>query len=198
MRFRRSSKGGLRRREPRADAFRSGDLVKVIRAELAPWLKEQGFKRLGSNGWIRPSGEQFAMVVVQCSQSGWDDRSGNKFVIEFEQSREPRRGTGSNRDRIWYLLDELSRHEALNINTRVAQTLPPPDMQFVNELPAGIREHYLASFGPSTETNNSSDVWFKYYDETDAAIWAEFLKGRIGPVLENFLARPASIFRISQ
>jgi hypothetical protein len=86
----------------------------------------------------------------------------------------------------------LSRREALNINTQVAQTLPPPDQRFLRALPERVRDHYLNSFTPSRDTVESSDVWFAYYDETDAAIWAEFLLRKVEPAWHLFVTGPPS------
>lgn len=194
MRFRRRDRSKLTRREPRSDAFQAGDLVHVLRAGLAEGLKAEGFKRLGSNGWIRPAGEVHHIVAVQCRQSGWDPHAGSRFVVEFEQSRAPSRGTGFSRQRIWGLLDDLSRREALNINSQVAQTLPPPDQQFLRELPADVRDHYLRKFAATPQTIDSGDVWFAYYDETDAAVWADFLARTVEPALRTFVAQPPSLF----
>ncbi|WP_269991986.1 hypothetical protein [Arthrobacter sp. B2a2-09] len=194
MRFKRASQGELVRRAPRADTFKSRDLVDVLRAGLGAWLKDEGFKRLGSNGWTRPLADHHLIIAVQCSQSGWDPRAGNRFVVEFEQSKTPRRATGFNRARVWSLLDELRRREALDIISRVAVSLPDPDEQFLFQLPANVREHYLRSFAPTTATVDSSDVWFAYYDERDAAIWADFLARSLGPALQEFLARLPSYF----
>jgi len=190
VRFRRTRQDHGARRAPRADTFRSCDLVDVLRTGLGPWLKDEGFKRLGSNGWIRPWADDHLIIAVQCGQSGWDPRAGNRFVVEFEQSRRPERATGFKRVRVWPLLDELRRREALQIISQVAVTLPAPDEQFLFQLPPDVREHYLRSFAPTSATIDSSDVWFAYYDEHDAAIWTEFLGRALGPALQEFLDRP--------
>jgi hypothetical protein len=130
---------------------------------------------------------------VQCRQSGWDPRAGSRFVVEFERSAVPKIASSGDRNRIWYLLDELRRQEALNINSDVAQTLPPPDNSFASSLPPDVREHYLRQFAPSTKTVKSTDVWFCYYDETDAHAWAEFLSRTIDSALQTFLAQPPSL-----
>jgi hypothetical protein len=165
----------------------------VIRQGLREWLQQAGFKRLGSNGWARSGSDgEHHIIAVQCGRSGWDPRTGNRFIIEFERSRTPSRATGFSRQRLWDLLDEPARREALEINDRVAQTLPPPDQRFVRELPDQVREHYLRSFAATTRTVDSTDVWFAYYDEHDAAIWADFVSRRIEPALHAFLAQPPS------
>lgn len=194
MRLRRGRRDDLARRAPRTDAFRSKDLVDALRTDLGPWLKGEGFKRLGGQGWIRPWDDDHLIVAVQCGQSGWDPRAGNRFVVEFEQSRTPERATGFNRARVWELLDEAKRQDALAINDRVALSLPAPDNRFLRELPPDVREHYLQRFAPTTATIDSADVWFSYYDENDAAMWAEFLVRSFGPALQEFLARPSSFF----
>jgi hypothetical protein len=155
-------------------------------------LKDEGFKRLGSNGWTRPWADDHIHIAVQCSQSGWDPRAGNRFVVEFEQSRTPKRATGFKRIRVWSLLDELRRREALHIISQVAVSLPAPDEQFLFQLPRDVGEYYLRPFAPTNDTVDSSDVWFAYYDEHDAAIWTEFLGRSLGPALQEFLARPPS------
>lgn len=195
MRFRGRDRSDFSRRQPRPDAFRSSDLVKVLREGFGQGLKQEGFKRLGTNAWLRSSGEdEHHIVAVQCSQSGWDPRAGNRFIVEFERSRKPSRATGFSRQRLWSLLDELARREALKINTHVALTLPPPDERFVGELPEEVREHYLRSFAATTQTVDSSDVWFAYYDETDAGAWAEFLSRKVETCLHVFLDQPPSFF----
>lgn len=193
MRFRRTRRDHVARREPRADTFRSRDLVEVLRTGLGPWLKEEGFKRLGSNAWTRPwGGDDHLIIAVQCGQSGWDPRAGNRFIVELERSKTPERATGFKRARVWQLLDEVRRREALNIISQVAVMLPAPDEQFLFQLPPEVREHYLRSFAPTSATIDSSDVWFAYYDEHDAAIWTEFLSRSLGPALQEFRDHPPS------
>lgn len=186
MRFRRTRRDDVARRAPRADTFRSRDLVEVLRTGLGPWLKEEGFKRLGSNAWTRPWGDDHLIIAVQCGQSGWDPRAGNRFIVELERAKTPERATGFKRARVWQLLDKVRRREALNIISQVAVTLPAPDEQFLFQLPPEVREHYLRSFAPTPATIDSSDVWFAYYDEHDAAIWTEFLSRSLGPALQEF------------
>ncbi|UUZ59274.1 hypothetical protein [Nocardioides sp. B-3] len=64
----------------------------------------------------------------------------------------------------------------------------------MRELPEDVREHYLRSFAATTQTVDPTDVWFAYYDETDAAIWADFLSRRVEPALQAFLAQPPAYF----
>lgn len=177
------------RRDVRTEAFRANDLNRVLLTELSSVLKDVGFKRLGSSGWIRSEGDVHHIIAVQCRQSGWDSHSGNRFIVEYEQSSRPTRATGFSRQRIWGLLDDSSRRKALDFNSRVAQTLPSPDQQFVRELSSDVREHYLRQFQPTTQTIDSSDVWFAYYDETDAAVWAKFLARNVQSSLDTFLSR---------
>ncbi|HRA07207.1 MAG TPA: hypothetical protein PKV13_11410 [Propionicimonas sp.] len=184
------------RRQPRVGvAFRSTDLVKALREGLGAWLRREGFKQQGSNGWVRSSGPSDHLIIVaQCRLSGWDSRAGSSFVVEFERSLTPARATGYNRQRLWTLLEEQARREALRINTQVAQTLPQPDQRFLLELPHDVRDHYRRAFTATTQTVDSTDVWFAYYDETDAAIWADFLSRELPPALHAFDVQPPSFF----
>jgi len=138
------------------------------------------------------------MIAVQARQSGWDPRAGSRFVVEFEQSDTPKFSTGFNRRRVWQLLDQGQREEALVIINDVARTLPNPDQTFVAALPLNVREHYLQQFAPTTETSGSADVWFTYYDEADAARWADFLSRAFGVALDKFLNEPPSFMGMRQ
>ena len=181
------------RRAPRGEAFRSRDLVKELRGPLSPWLADEGFRRLGHRGWSRPHLDGYLMIAVQASQSGWDARSGNRFVIEFERSATPNLSSSSDRYRIWSLLNADHRAEAIEIIKEVGSTLPPPDPAFVSLLSADVRAHYLRQWDPQP-TLDSSDVWFNYYDEADARGWGEFLARTIAGALERFLSEPPSLF----
>lgn len=194
MRFGRRTKHAAPRRQPRASAFRSADLVGVLRGELGEPLKSAGFKRLGSNAWVRAHNDEHHIVAIQASQSGWDPRSGNRFIVEFERSKKPLRATGFSRARLWRLLDDLGRREVTDLNSRVALTLPHPDPNFLRQLPDGVREHYLQAFSASPQAAESADVWFAYYDEEDAQAWAAFLSRRLEPALSQFLTWPPSFF----
>lgn len=194
MRFRLPGGSQFSRRDIRSDAFRATDLNRVLRTELSSELKDAGFRRLGSSGWVRSQAEVHHLIAVQCSQSGWDPHAGNRFIIEFEQSSRPTRATGFSRRRIWSLLDAPSRREVLDTNSRVARTLPAPDKHFVRELPPDVRDHYLGQFRPTTKTIDSSDVWFAYYDEADASAWARFLAKHMRQALDTFLMQPPSFY----
>ncbi len=153
-----------------------------------------GFKLLGSTGWVRSAEGEHHVVAVQASQSGWDPHSGNRFVVEFERSERPVRATGFSRQRIWGLLDEISRREALRINDHVAETLPPPNQQILRELPPELRPHYLAHFERDTRPVDATrDVWFAYYDEDDASAWATFLGKNVPLAFATFLREPPSL-----
>ena len=192
MRFLRKAEADARR-SPRAESFRSRDLVNELRGPLGPWLAEAGFRRLGYRGWSRPHADYHLMIAVQASQTGWDVRSGNRFVIEFERSAIRTLSSGFDRNRIWSLLNRDHRAEAVEIIKEVARTLPPPDPAVVSELPPDLRASYLRQWEPDL-TVASSDVWFNYYDEADARVWGEFLARTIGDALERFLSEPPSLF----
>jgi hypothetical protein len=134
------------------------------------------------------------MIAIQARQSGWDPRAGTAFIVEFEIAQSATLGTGFHRERLWRLLPEIRRREAIEIINTVARTLPEPDRAFVSALPSEVRGHYLQRFEPTRETVDSGDVWFRYYDEADAALWGGFLSRSIGPALEAFLNQPPGFF----
>jgi hypothetical protein len=133
------------------------------------------------------------MLAIQCGQSGWEPRAGGRFVVEFEMSDSPKISTGNHRNRLWRLLNEDQRRRATDINNFVSQTLPEPDQKFLAILADSVREHYLRAFAANPVVPNpTADVWFRYYDESDAGKWAEFLGDSIVSALNEFLERPPS------
>ena len=180
------------RRPPRAEAFRSRDLVRELRGPLAPFLKDCGFRRLGERGWVRPHDDAYLMIAIQCSQSGWESRAGNRFILEFEVSSRAALASSLQRQRLWGLLDDEQRIAAAAINDAVAVSLPEPDPAFLAVLPENVATHYLQQFGPRPLPPENADVWFQYYDEADAARWGVFLGDVLGGATERFLREPPS------
>ena len=133
------------------------------------------------------------MIAVQVGQAGWDPRCGNRFVVEFERSRTPSLSSSGDRNRLWALLDDDRRAEAIEIGNAIARTLPPPDPAVLSGMPEDLRPTYLRRWEPNF-TIASSDVWFRYYDEADARVWGEFLASSMGLALARFLAGPPSFF----
>lgn len=135
------------------------------------------------------------MLAVQCSQSGWDRYAGNEFVVEFEISPEARLFTGGHRNRLWRLLSELERRAFWEQNNMVIATLSQPDPRYVAAFPPAVQDWYRKKFTPSaTVPDATTGVWFRYYDEQDAAAWAGLLARSITPAIETFLAQPPSFF----
>lgn len=143
---------------------------------------------------MRKRGEEHLIIAIQCRRSGWDPSAGSEFVVEFEMSATPKPATGYHRTRIWRLLSDADRGEAIGLINTIALTLPEPSESFAASLPPSVRDHYLRSFDATDKTPSDNDVWFRYYDEHDADQWAEFLERVLGPALERFLEEPASFF----
>lgn len=177
-----------KRREPRAAAFRSRDLVRELRPHLAAFLKERHFKRLGEQSWVADLAGTYLIVAVQARRSGWEDRAGGRFVVEFELTSLPVRGTGFRHERLWRLLDAQQRESVLSMNDAVARSLPKPNPRFLAQLGPEVKAHYLLQFQPMKPSTGQIDAWFQYYDESDAAIWGAFLAEVLPLAMTRFLS----------
>ena len=181
-------KKALKRREPRAAAFRSRDLVRELRPHVAAFLKEHHFKRLGDQSWIADHSGSYLILAVQARQSGWDNRAGGRFIVEFEVTSRPVRGTGFRRERLWRLLDVEQRESVISINDAVALSLPKPHPRLLAQLGSSVAAHYLLQFQPMKPVAGQIDMWFQYYDESDAAVWGAFLSQALHPAMTKFLS----------
>lgn len=135
------------------------------------------------------------MLAIQCSQFGWNPYAGNQFVVEFEMSPEAQLFTGGHRNRLWRLLSELERRAFWEQNNAVIATLPVPDPHYVAALPPEVQDWYGRKFDPNGSVPDAAtDVWFRYYDEQDAAVWAGLLARSIVPAIGTFVNQPPSFF----
>lgn len=132
------------------------------------------------------------IMAIQCRQSGWDQRSGGRFVVVVELSSSPVLTSGFHRRRLWRLLDSEQRAVAAGLNDAVAVTLPGPDARFVAGLPPDVAPYYLRQFEPQGIPSEMTDTWFQYYDGSDAAAWGAFLAGVLDSAIDRFLSEPPS------
>jgi hypothetical protein len=147
---------------------------------IRPIATGLGFKpgKTVMHGWIRESTPLRATFWLQISQFGFDKNTGGKFIVEFTASDKTRQT--AMRERLWGLLDEVSRREVLRLNNEVVGSLPGPSEVILKALPEFLRETYLTSFKPVPSvpaTNN--DVWFRYATQADAELWGHFVSSRL-------------------
>ena len=70
--------------------MKSSEAYRVLKAQLDPLLRKDGFKRAkGLLSWMLPHGNRSLVTWCQVSQDGWDNYSGSKFTVEFQLSDEP-------------------------------------------------------------------------------------------------------------
>jgi hypothetical protein len=133
----------------------------------------------------------FHTFWFQCSQDGWDPHAGSKFTLEFQDSSEPKPGTGRRRFRFLALLTPGERDEVRSLQNQVIKKLrPPPQNHWVHTLDASTRKWYFAKFDLIRDPlGELDDVWMRYADEADVRRWADFLVSVLPQLIENFTAR---------
>jgi len=171
------------------DAIRSTEVRSVFKRALKPELKKLEFKIAeadprGPSGWereVRPVREFF---WIQLSSYGFFRDSGGEFIVEFVFSNSEHHTAV--RDRMWRLLDDSGRQEAVQLSNHAIASLPGPLPEIYGEMPAGLQETSLQRFHPITEIPPAEhDIWFRYATRSDVDAWAEFLASRLAPVVKE-------------
>src|SRR5919109_811870 len=146
--------------------MKSTEVYKEARQVLAPWCKQQGFKRIpgGMLGWVKHKDNKYVVFWLQCKQSGWDYYAGSSFVVEFQFSPSPRIGAyGADcvRDRLPHFLTEEELGRVREMQNRVIGKLPQPaDDYFVLQLEERVVRGYLDMFKPVEQPYAATDdIW---------------------------------------
>ncbi|HEY1208568.1 MAG TPA: hypothetical protein VGE85_04315 [Terracidiphilus sp.] len=185
--------------------MKSPEVYSLLKIELAPWFKSEGFKRAkGLLSWTRPHGDAHIVVWCQVSQYGWDPYAGSQFIVEFQRSSEPVIGYGyknAHRERIALLLSPEEREEVRRIQNSVIASLqhPPanhPILHFTQEVTDIYVKQFKAVSEPYPERN---DIWFRYASPEHITQWAHFIIGRLPKcvaIAESWsnLSMPANVF----
>jgi hypothetical protein len=169
------------------------DPLEVVRAPevrtlwnraIRPVARGLGFKpgNVYIPGWVRESAEERSTFWFQIDKYGFDKYMGGRFIVEFIFNDLDRKV--STRDRMWTLLDDVSRRAAFRMNNGVIASLPAPSIEIVMSIPEPLRASYLGFFKTLTEMpERDSDVWFRYATRKDAASWGDFMAARLPSVV---------------
>src|SRR5258706_12863523 len=158
--------------------MKSTEAYKLLRDEVGPWAKAQGFKRAKSMlSWYRPHKNMHIVFWFQVSQSGSDAFAGSQFTVEFQLSHDPIVGAGPHRQRLGKPLSDSSREELRGIQNGVILSLPkPPSDHFILQLSGDLREWYLKGFHPVTEPySQNTDIWLRYHTDDHVRRWGQFV-----------------------
>ena len=179
------------------EVIRSPEVRSLLAKALKPAISELGFKQgksetEGWSGWFRETSALREFFWIQLSQSGFDRYSGGQFIVEFTLS-DPVRRT-SFRERMWRLLDDVSRREVVRINNGAIASLPGPSREILFALAESLRSTYVASFKTIDETPSANqDVWFRYATRGDVETWGGFIASRFGFAIEECERRLAAL-----
>ena len=179
------------------DVIRAPEFRSVLVKALKPTLGELGFKPSknepgGWNGWVREAAGLREFFWIQLGRSGFDRHTGGTFIVEFTVSDAVRRT--ALRDRMWRLLDDVSRREAVRISNGAIAALPGPSRGILTALPESLRSTYLGYFNTVDETpGQKQDVWFRYATRQDVAAWADFIASRFQFVIQECEQRLAGL-----
>lgn len=167
----------------------STQIYKVVREAIAPWCKQNGFKRTpgGMLGWFKPQGDNFIVFWFQCNQDGWDAYAGSSFCVEFQFSDSHDIGGGASelRHRLSYFLTLGEREEVRQKQNHVIAKLDyPPKDHFTFQMDANVANWYRQKFiAVEMVYPDKYDIWLRYKDGEDVKTWAEFVLRRLPKVL---------------
>jgi hypothetical protein len=159
--------------------MKSPEVYALLKVVLAPWFKENGFKRAkGLLSWARPAGDSHTVVWCQISQNGWESHAGSKFVVEFQRSAAPVVGAHpGGRMRLASLLTSDEREQVRAIQNLVISSLtPPPPSHPYLHISASVSKWYLEQFERVAEPYpDRYDVWLRYAAPEHVNQWASFI-----------------------
>lgn len=163
--------------------MKSPEVYALLKSELAPWFKSDGFKRAkGPLSWYRECGSAYIVVWFQISRGGWDSHSGSKFVVGFQKSKKPVVGANpSISNRLADFLSKSEREEVRNIQNRVIADLqPPPQDHPTLHISSDVTKWYLEKFREvSAPYRENEDIWLRYYSPQHVSSWASFIEPKL-------------------
>lgn len=179
------------KREIKRIEMKSTEVYKEINKIIFPKLKARGFKKAKSGmlGFYKLLKEYYLIIWFQCSQDGFDEYAGSKFVVEIQISKSNEIGTSAIlRHRISYFLPEKELGEVTELENEIKDKLPkPPRTHYIFTLAENMQSWYMSKFDKVKITyNKSSDIWFIYFDRTDVGKWIGIIEPAIERIISNF------------
>ena len=167
--------------------MRSTEVYRILREEVGPWAKSEGFKRADCMlSWQRPQGNRHLVFRFQVWLDGFDPYAGSKFTAEFQLGARPVVASGpSTRKRLSSLLEAADLDELRQMQNAVIRSLPRPPRDYpLLRKDALTREWYLGKFQPvETPYEPTEDVWLRYHTPAHVREWARFLVQRLPTVV---------------
>lgn len=168
--------------------MKSTEVYKEINSNIFPNLRLRGFKKTKSGmlGYYKLLEEFYLVIWFQCSQDGFDRFAGSRFIVEIQISKTNEIGSASVfRQRIPFFLTENDFAEISKAESEIkGKFQKPPRKHYIFTLAKDIQEWYNKKFEKGNNNyNNSSDIWFVYFDEIDVKKWAKIIE----PILNRMI-----------
>ena len=171
--------------------MKSTEVYKEINKIIYPTLKSNGFKKVTSGmlGFYKLLKEYHLVIWFQCSQDGFDIYAGSKFIIEIQISKSNDIGAASIFSRrIPYFLTEKEFNIIVKIENEIKDKLQKTSKNhYIFSLAENIQNWYTNKFKKVNKSyNNSSDIWFIYFDQADIEKWVKIVEPMIIRIIYDF------------
>ena len=179
------------------------DTYKIFRAVVGTWLKENGFKSLGSNFPVyqKAYGGRFVTVKCRCHSNGWDKYKGSSFCVWFKHSQDSEIDDGMRYSLAWQLT--LPEREFIRArNNRLVATIPAPPPGYIEAIvnafqktfgePQVYIDSFLKDWRQVTQPYSPDEnIWFRYTSEDDVRSWALLTLNHIKQLHERIVSPAA-------
>lgn len=170
--------------------MKSTEVYKEINSIVFPTLKSIGFKKTKSGmlGFYKKLKSHYLIIWFQCSQDGFDQYAGSKFIVETQIGNSPEIGGGLHRHRIPHFLTEGELDNIKKTENEIKDKLhKPPKSHFIFTMSEDVQKWYKKKFEKDNIAyTNSSDIWFIYFDTNDIQKWIRILEPIINRIIVDY------------
>ncbi|MFT3947843.1 MAG: hypothetical protein QM763_12815 [Agriterribacter sp.] len=170
--------------------MKSTEVYREINSIVFPTLKSNGFKKTKSGmlGFYKKLKSHYFIIWFQCSQDGFDQYAGSKFIVETQIGNTAEIGAGLHRHRIPYFLTESELDKIKITENEIKDKLhKPPKTHFIFTMSEDVQKWYKKKFEKDNTTyTNSSDIWFIYFDTIDIHKWVRILEPIIDRIIVDY------------